>query len=67
MQCFNPHPTFRPDATSGDQARADLIFWFQPSSDLQAGCNRTGQAISSVLDQVFQPSSDLQAGCNLDA
>ena len=36
--CFNPHPTFRPDATFySDLAPASAVF--QPSSDLQAGCN----------------------------
>ena len=37
-QCFNPHPTFRPDAT-GDIDITTSSQWFQSSSDLQAGCN----------------------------
>ena len=37
--CFNPHPTFRPDAT-GTQSTQDRAILFQPSSDLQAGCNQ---------------------------
>ena len=110
---FNPHPTFRPDATfpaenqviagvqvstlirpSGRMQRcmpevrggqgvpvSTLIrpsgrmqlmveqtierepILFQPSSDLQAGCNTKSNYVN-VLAGLFQPSSDLQAGCN---
>ena len=38
---------------------------FQPSSDLQAGCNRTPGPGLPARTGRFQPSSDLQAGCNL--
>jgi hypothetical protein len=36
---FNPHPTFRPDATRRIAVAFGHVRVFQPSSDLQAGCN----------------------------
>ena len=36
---FNPHPTFRPDATAMIAGMTGWTCGFQPSSDLQAGCN----------------------------
>ena len=60
---FNPHPTFRPDATSAGAFGSAMAMMFQPSSDLQAGCNGPGYPLS-LTDGKFQPSSDLQAGCN---
>ena len=38
-RCFNPHPTFRPDATRCRKRTPTTSTRFQPSSDLQAGCN----------------------------
>ena len=63
MQCFNPHPTFRPDATQGSRGQPAYHLRFQPSSDLQAGCN-VDDYIDGLTLALFQPSSDLQAGCN---
>ena len=85
---FNPHPTFRPDATAGypvlwldwetvstlirpsgrmqlDNVRVvPTQVVFQPSSDLQAGCNLHEDGELEITLTLFQPSSDLQAGCN---
>ena len=40
-----------------------ISYPFQPSSDLQAGCN-ISKLLFSCSPCRFQPSSDLQAGCN---
>ena len=61
--CFNPHPTFRPDATCPCALATSATWMFQSSSDLQAGCN-TNQAGKYGSVSLFQSSSDLQAGCN---
>ena len=63
-RCFNPHPTFRPDATRCRKRTPTTSTRFQPSSDLQAGCNVPAVSICPLEVTVFQPSSDLQAGCN---
>ena len=60
---FNPHPTFRPDATCPCALATSATWMFQSSSDLQAGCN-TNQAGKYGSVSLFQSSSDLQAGCN---
>ena len=49
---------------SEDVERSTEPGLFQPSSDLQAGCNVRNVTISYCRSSVFQPSSDLQAGCN---
>ena len=60
---FNPHPTFRPDATSRRLLNHARFSLFQSSSDLQAGCNHAGHN-TKRREHMFQSSSDLQAGCN---
>ena len=60
---FNPHPTFRPDATSGSMS-SSLTFQFQPSSDLQAGCNLCWWVVLSTLfhkvSTLIRPSGRMQ-------
>ena len=64
---FNPHPTFRPDATMTSVGVMKDLGAFQPSSDLQAGCNhpeipffRVNLAVSTLI----RPSGRMQHGVN---
>ena len=60
--CFNPHPTFRPDATprlTCHNACLQVSTLIRPSGRMQPSL-----AWSCPTDSRFQPSSDLQAGCN---
>ena len=62
---FNPHPTFRPDATPGvrlPQRRHPVSTLIRPSGRMQRPA-----FVSPNVGIPFQPSSDLQAGCNARA
>ena len=62
---FNPHPTFRPDATKHYDGKGDDDVQFQPSSDLQAGCNvrRSGDVIRVChVSTLIRPSGRMQRG-----
>ena len=62
---FNPHPTFRPDATCvlagcPDPMGQEVSTLIRPSGRMQHRASNCPAAKSWL----FQPSSDLQAGCN---
>ncbi len=59
---FNPHPIFRPGATTAYSYRVQATNEFQPSPDLSTGCNTERRADADLA--VFQPSPDLSTGCN---
>ena len=61
---FNPHPTFRPDATTISTCWPPGIWWFQPSSDLQAGCNQNFPECRPAfhVSTLIRPSGRMQPG-----
>ena len=62
---FNPHPTFRPDATDRRGADSDHNLGFNPHPTFRPDATMSRWTLAVINS--FQPSSDLQAGCNLAA
>ena len=61
--CFNPHPTRRPDATAAPLFEVSARL-FQSSSDPKAGCDDL-DAPPARIYAMFQSSSDPKAGCDV--
>ena len=64
---FNPHPTFRPDATSAAACPTRIPSGFNPHPTFRPDATPLFGMDISASSRLFQPSSDLQAGCNVRA